>query len=298
MIVRAAPRSYLYVPGDSAEKLAGVLTRNADAVIVDLEDGVVPGNKVIARDAARQWIGALPPGERRTEIWVRINPWPEGADDLESVVSEAMSGICVPKVGGAPELHALDAALRDIELSLGIEEGSVRVQPMIETAHAVIDVLHIAGAPRVERLQLGEADLAADLGATPGPDGTEMLLARSQVVLASAGAGLGAPVASVHVRLDDSQEFAQSTRSLKRLGFGSRACIHPSQVLAANEVFTPTPQEIEHARGVVTAFAEALDLGVGVVASADRTMIDEAVVRSARLVLARAEAYEGGAGRP
>jgi len=220
--------------------------------------------------------------------WNRTNPWPSGREDVEAVVCPALTGICLAKAGDAAELVALDAALSHAEEASSLPVRSIPVQPLIETARAVLGIQQIAAAPRVERMQIGEVDLAADLGAEPDADGTEMLLARSQVVLAGAAAELGFPVAPVQGDFRDAVRFARTTAALKRLGFGSRACIHPCQILAVNDAFTPTPAEIARARSIVDSFEDAVAQGSGVVASGQRQMVDEAVVRSARRLLARA----------
>ena len=277
------------MPGDAAEKLDRVFTRGSDAVIVDLEDGVAPDAKAAARLSVAAWLATLPPaGDSSVEVWVRVNQWPAGRADVEAVVCRALTGICLAKTLDAPDLVALDATLAAVEVDSSLPVGSMSVQPLVETAGAVLAAERIARAPRVERLQLGEVDLAADIGASPGEDGLELLLARSQVVLASAAAGIGAASGPVQADFRDADGFARTTAALKRLGFGSRACIHPCQVEAANEMFSPTPAEIERARRILQSFQEVIAQGPGVFARGGR-MIDKAVVRSARQTVARAE---------
>ncbi len=179
---------------------------------------------------------------------------------------------------GVPVVPDLDQLLA----SLGSIAGVV---PLLESARAVLRAGELARAPRVQRLQIGEADLRADVGIVPGADERELLYARSHVVLASAAAGIKPPIAPVSTNFRDLDAFRASTVELARLGFVGRACIHPGQVAIANDVFTPSPEEVETARRLVGRWEFA---GAGVAVDDDGRFVDEAVVRQARLVLARA----------
>ncbi|MFI5429814.1 aldolase/citrate lyase family protein [Aeromicrobium sp. UC242_57] len=142
----------------------------------------------------------------------------------------------------------------------------------------------IAAAPRVHRLQVGEADLRADLGVTLGPDERELLWVRSQIVVTSAAAGIAPPIAPVSTDFRDLDALRASTEALARLGFVGRACIHPAQVAVVNDVFTPSAEAIAEAEEVLAALAAA---GSGVAVDSRGRMLDEAVARQARRVLAR-----------
>ena len=134
-------------------------------------------------------------------------------------------------------------------------------------------------------MQLGEHDLGAEVGIERSDDDIEFLFARSQLVFGSAAAGIGPPVGPVSVDFNDLERFRASTLTLKRLGFRSRACIHPAQVKVVNEVFTPSIMEVEQARLLVETFDDALERGSGVVRDDKGAMVDEAVVRAARRLL-------------
>ncbi len=283
----ALPRSYLYVPGDQPRMLARALDRGADAVIVDLEDAVAHAAKAKARAAVAEWLRSLDSGEE-IEIWVRINSGPIGHDDAIAVVGPRLTGVVVAKTESPDELVSLDKVLRPAEAVEGLVTGTVAVVPLLESAAAVLAASSIARAPRVRRLQLGEADLRADLGLPPRDGDTELLYARSHVVLVSAAGGLTPPVAAVSTDFQDLDRLRASTKDLARLGFVGRACIHPAQVGVVNEVFTPTPDEVDRARALVARFEQAGESHDGVVLDDDGRMVDEAVVRQARRLLARA----------
>ncbi|WP_262849046.1 HpcH/HpaI aldolase/citrate lyase family protein [Mumia quercus] len=281
-------RSYLYVPGNAPDKLAKVLGRGADAVIVDLEDAVPWASKDEARATVAAWLQALGGQTEGVEIWVRVNPGPLGVEDVAAVVAPALRGVMVAKTESRADLDAIDDALGKAEAREGLDAGSVGVVPLLESASAVLEARAIAAAPRVVRLQVGEADLAADLGLGEDVDDADWAPIRSQVVLVSAAAGISAPVAPVSTDFRDLERFAASTRALARRGYVGRACIHPAQVGVVNDVFTPSEDSLARARALVEVFDQAVAEGRGVVVGPDGRMVDEAVVRRARSVIALA----------
>jgi citrate lyase subunit beta/citryl-CoA lyase len=219
------------------------------------------------------------------------------ADDIASVTGPRLDGIVVPKVDGPDELEETVRRVRAAEREAGLPEHRVAVVALIETARGLLDVAGIARVPGVATLALGEGDLAADLGVTPSPGEPEFLLAREQVVVAAAAAGLEPPIAPVATDFRDLDAFRRSSEGLRRMGFGSRQAIHPAQVLVVNEVFTPSPTEVEAARETVAAFERAAAAQVGVVVDGAGRMVDEAVVRAARRTIARAGVTPGREGR-
>lgn len=297
-------RSHLYVPGDQAEKLERAADRGADALIVDLEDSVAPDAKPSARRLVARWLASRGYGDTAgrapAEVWVRVNPVgsarPQDVrDDVAAVVGPGLAGVCLAKAQSAEEVRVLDELLAAAEDRVGMEPGSLRVSALIESARGLLAAPSIAGAPRLSRLQIGEADLGAELGIAAGPDESELAALRLQVVVASAAAGIGAPVGPVSTNFTDLEAFAAGTERLKRLGFGGRAVIHPAQIPVVHAVFTPSPEEVRQARDLVERFDAAVAAGSGVIVDECGRMVDEAVVRVARNLLARAgsDAEEG-----
>jgi len=280
-------RSYLFVPGNDAARLAAAWTRNADALVVDLEDAVPAAAKVEARLAVADWLRdqAAAPGE----VWIRVNNHPSlFASDVAAVAQPSLTGVVVPKVADAAEAAEHASAV----LSARPEGEPLGYFPMIETARAMVEVNTIAATPGVTRMMIGEYDLAAELRIAATASGIEMLSYRSGLVLACAAAGLAPPVAPVDTDFRNLELFRDTTASLKRLGYAGRAVIHPAQAAVANEVFTPTPEEVEAAGHVLQLFEQALASGSGVTIDDDGKMLDEAAIRSARRVI---EMYGGGA---
>ncbi|MFB8275943.1 HpcH/HpaI aldolase/citrate lyase family protein [Nocardia colli] len=275
-------RSALYVPGSRPELFGKAMSSPADVVLIDLEDSVPAAAKDRARTAVVAWLDA--PRASGPQIWVRVNPGSIGEADLAAVAVAGVSAVCLAKAESADAVRAAGAVLREFEP----RPGGIRICPILETASAVLAAREIAAAPRVDRLQLGETDLCADIGIDPGPDERELWAVRSQVVLASAAAGIAPPLGPVRTDFGDLDALKISTMALARMGFRGRACIHPAQLAVVNDVFTPDSAEIERARALVARF----DAAGGAALDDEGRMVDLAVVRRARRVLA--DARSGG----
>lgn len=279
-----AARSYLYVPGDQPARLQRASERGADALIIDLEDSVAPSAKDDARTHAGRWITAA--SRSSGPVWVRVNPG-QAAADIAATVWPGVTGVVVPKAEPAL-LVQVGELLGQREPEIGLPAGALAMLALIETAAGLLAAPAIAAAERVARLGLGEADLAAELNLRPGPGREELMPLRLQIVLASAAARIAAPVAPVATNFRDLSALRESTHTALRLGFRARTAIHPAQLPVINEVFTPSAAEVSQAQQVVTAFEAAERDGSGVITGGDGEMVDVAVIRSAREVLARA----------
>jgi citrate lyase subunit beta / citryl-CoA lyase len=282
------PRSYLYCPGDRPDRLGRAHTWGADAIIADLEDSVHPRMKGVARRAVAGWLAGRPRGADvgTAEIWVRVNPG-SLAEDLDAVVGAGLRGVVLPKAEPGA-LATLGELLTRRERERDLPPGRLAVQPVIETARGLLAVAELASAPRVVRLGVGEADLAAELGADLRADPEVLGPLRLQLVVASAAAGIAAPVGPASIDFHDLGALRTSTEGLFRLGFRGRTAIHPAQVPCINEVFTPSAEQVARARAQILAFEAAAAAGIGVITGPDGTMADPAVLRSARDVMARA----------
>lgn len=269
-------RTSLYVPGDTPERFDKALASGADAVICDLEDAVAEAAKPAAHEAVARWLKA----NSGVPAWVRINNRSDLIDGdaamIRSLVADGVdfAGVVVPKADPA---------------ACSADFGGCPVVALIESAVGVAEIYEIAAVPAVVRLALGEADLAADMGMRPSPDGLELWPIRTRVVVASVGRGLVAPWGPVYTDLNDSEGLIATSESLRRLGFGGRSVIHPKQVAPVNAAFTPSAAEIARAEAVMAALAAAEAEGRGV-AVLDGQFIDAAVIRQARSVLARVPA--------
>lgn len=284
---RRLVRSYLYVPADEAERLHKARSRGADAVIADLEDSVAMIRKDLAVENAAEWL-AKKSGYTTVERWVRVNPGARGLDDVAAVFGPGLTGICLSKVSSGAEVRRASETLDSLERRSGIAGQTILIMPLIESAAGLQSLSEIAGSPRVQKLQIGELDLAADLGIQPGGDEAELGPFRSSVVVASVASGLLPPVGAVTPEFRDSDLLAVSTQRLKRAGFVGRAAIHPAQLKTIHSCFAVTPTEAAAAQDLVNRYEAAVNAGEGVILGDDGRMVDEAVIRQSRRIVALA----------
>lgn len=263
----AAPRSYLFAPGDRPERFDKAWASSADAVILDLEDAVAPERKAAARAAVAGWLDAARP------VWIRINaPDSTGyADELALLALPGVAGAVVPKAEVLPE------AL----VTLATRQGRGLVA-LIETAQGIRHAEALARTPGVVRLAFGSIDFQVDLGIEGDDDA--LLLFRSQLVLASRLGALAPPIDGVTVATGDEALLRRDTERSRRLGFGAKLCIHPQQVDTVHAAFTPTGAELAWATRVVAAMQASKGAAVAV----DGRMVDRPVLLRAQRLLAMA----------
>jgi citrate lyase subunit beta/citryl-CoA lyase len=282
-------RSYLFAPGNNEKLLTKVFTAGADAVVLDLEDAVPLTEKAQARAMVAKALKITAPDEK-PPVYVRINSldtdfW---QDDLSAVVAPSLKGIRIPKLESVDQVTEVEEVLSKTEAQKGVTSGSIEIVCTIETAKGIWAAPELARAPRVTNITFGATDYAQDVGIDAGPDELETLLARSRVVLSSRVAGIDPPIASAYIDLADDEGFRRSTEANRRLGFFGRSVIHPKQIQAVHEVFTPKPEAVAQATKIIEALDKAEEEGRGTTMTDDGQFVDIAVVRRARAVLALA----------
>ena len=292
-------RSLLFAPGNEPRKLAKVATFGAGGVILDLEDSVPLDQKVGARANVTAIAPRAAAGGR---VYVRVNPIAaktgfsadHGADDIAAVVCPELDGLVVPKVESADEVARIEALIGAAERDCGVREGGLEIVPLIESAAGLWNAYEIARASRrVRMLLFGAADFTRDLGIDWSRDETEVAYARSRLVVISRAAGIEPPLDSPWVRLSDDDGLVHSISEARRLGFQGKLCIHPRQVPIVNRGFsTVAPDELEHARRVVDAFAEAESRGSASIV-VDGRFVDYPMVEQARRTLDLGATTEG-----
>ena len=248
-------RSLLFVPADSERKLTRSQQSGADALILDLEDSVVPANRPAARAQARAFLAeASDAGFRR---YVRINPLTSGAalDDLAAVLPGKPHGILLPKC--LPEdVRTLDHYLTAFEAAFGLTPGVVRIIAIAtETPAAMFALGRYAGvSPRLEGITWGAEDLAACLGGSnrkfDGSYDDAYRLARALCLLAAADAGV-MPIDTIYTDFKDETGLAAECAAAKRSGFTAKMAIHPAQIPVINHAFSASEEELAWARKVV-----------------------------------------------
>jgi citrate lyase subunit beta/citryl-CoA lyase len=279
-------RSFLFVPADSERKLARGPESGADALILDLEDSVVPANRPVARRLARVFLDAS--GSAGFRRWVRINPLASGGalDDLAATVPGKPDGVLLPKCV-PDDLRTLDHYLSAFEAAASLPLGGVRVIAIAtETPAAMFALGSYAGvSPRLEGVTWGAEDLAACIGGNnrrlDGIYDDVYRLARSLCLMAAAAAGV-TPIDTIYTDFKDEAGLAAECTAARRSGFTAKMAIHPAQIPVINRAFAVSGDELAWARKVVALFAENPEAGT---IALDGKMIDRPHLTLARRLL-------------
>lgn len=238
-------RTLLYLPAANARAIEKARTLAADTVILDLEDAVAPEAKDSARAAA---VSAVADGDwGRRERAIRVNglgtPWAEA--DFAAVATSAADVLVVPKIEGPAD--AAQAVAR---------AGGKPVWVLVETPRAILTAAEIAATPGISGLIAGFADLAKDLRLKPGPERFPLFHAMSTIVTAARASAILA-FDGVFTDITDEAGLEAETRQAVQFGFDGKTCIHPAQLATVNRLFSPSAEEIAHARGLIEAHRAA-----------------------------------------
>lgn len=267
------PRTYLFVPGDRPERFAKALASGADAVVLDLEDAVLPAAKQRAREAIAGFVSG---SSEVARLVVRINAddTAEFAHDLALLANHTVAAVMVPKSERAATL----LAVRNVC-------SSAWMLPLVESAKGVLASEALARTPGVQRLVFGTLDYALDMGlegdlaTTLGLDAPATWLA-----LSSRAAGIASPAAGVTPAIDDEALLLAEWTRARAHGYGAKLCIHPKQVAAIHRTLTPSAEERAWAQRVLAAAEHAH----GAV-QLDGRMVDKPVIERARRIVSRAD---------
>lgn len=288
-MIASPPRSLLFVPGDSERKIAKSLDSAADVLILDLEDAVAPGRKSAARGLVQAFLRS-PRGGACAQSWVRINAL-NTADsrlDLAAILAARPYGLMVPKVDDPSELIKLDAELSTLEAQAGIEAGTTRLIPLLESPRAILTAADYLRTPlqRLSGISWGAEDLAAAVGVRSmrEPSGVWKSIldtARVQCLMVARALKIDA-IDTVTTDFKNLDVLRADCLLSYATGFSGKLAIHPDQVGVINGIFLTLSAELEHARCVIAAFEAAPGSGA---VSLNGTMIDIAHLRAARRVL-------------
>lgn len=285
------PRCLLFVPAHVERMMSKAHTLQVDALVLDLEDAVPPAEKAHARNAAARFASAHP-----GRAVVRLNPLTAstpysmacGAVDIEQAVVDGTRGVILPKVEHADDVERCETMLSRHERHLALEPGTIELYAIVETAKGVLAAEAIARARvrRPYRLCFGAGDFTTDIGVAWTRDEEESRVARSLVVMASRAAGLAPPIDSVFADIADHDGLVDSAAMAKRLGFWGKFAIHPSQVQAITQAFTPDADQVAWATEVLDGLKAAEAKGEGAFIVRGK-MIDYPIVEQARRLLER-----------
>ncbi|MBZ9770198.1 CoA ester lyase [Mesorhizobium sp. CA6] len=279
-------RSVLYIPASNDKAFAKLGSLACDAVIIDLEDAVLPAGKKAARDKIAGILAARP--ERRCEMVVRINPlaseW--GTDDLLAVAKAEPDGILLPKIATPRDILEAGDLLDD-----NFAPDSVKLWAMVETPKALLNIGAIAElgrdpASRLACFVTGTNDLVKATGILATPDRRYLMPWLMQLVLAARAGGLDV-IDGVANDFCDLDAFAPECADGAAMGFDGKSLIHPAQIEPANRAFSPSPERLAAARAIREAFARPENAGKGVIAL-DGRMVERLHLAEAEKLLAKA----------
>ncbi len=276
-------RSLLFVPGSRADMIEKAARSGADALILDLEDGVAPEAKPQARLCVAAALETAFP--EAMPVFVRVNGIASGLldDDLGRALRPRVNAICLPKAGSPEEIEAVDARLQVLEDRWGIPRGRLQIVPLIESARGVLNAAVITRGPRVAAVGFGAEDYTADIAVARTREGGELHFARAAVSLAAHAAAVE-PLDGIYADFGDPDGLRADTISARALGYTGKMVIHPAQIGTVHTAFAPSAEDVDRARRVVAAFDDARARGAGI-AVVDGAMVDRPVVLRAQRTL-------------
>lgn len=262
-------RSWLFVPGHSMKMMTKAKGLTVDAVMLDIEDGVIPENKPTARQLIPQMIEEFRDPATPT-CFVRVNAvgYSDFEEDLQAVIREGLEGIVLPKVERPEQVRYAEERVASLERERGLEEGTIKFLAAVESPIGLINALAIARASqRVIGLMMGAEDFGLEmrLPTNREKEARELLYARSALAVAAAAANVQA-VDGVWPDFKDLEGLERDSLQARRLGFTGKSLFHPGQIEVINRVFSPSPGDIDLAQRVIEAFEQAKARGDGAVA--------------------------------
>ncbi len=275
------PLITLFTPGNRRDFIEKAAKHEPDAIIIDLEDSV----PIDLKEKTRHEVAEIIP-ELSVPSLVRVNSEPEYLEeDLKAVVSKHIYGISLPMADSVELIRKADDIIGGLEKERNLEPDSVKLILLMETAlciHRCFDV--VTAAKRVESVAFGSAegaDLQRDLRCSWSVEGTEMLYARSKVLLEARAAGLKYVLDGAFSDIKNDEALRADCILSKRLGYDGRALIHPRHLPIAREVYTPNPEELDHYKKLIAAFEEAEAEGLAAI-SFEGKLVDYAMYKDAK----------------
>ena len=280
-------RSLLFVPGNTPRMLDRALNLRPDAFIPDMEDSVPWDEKANAREVTAAYVPQL----ARTGVRVipRVNSLDTGLleKDLSAVIGPHIYGVSVGKMDNPEILGEVVGIIQRIELRKGMSIGTTKLVPWIESAESIAKLHDICrSSPRIVALALGAEDFTNDMEIERTDSDAEIAYARSAIAIAARAAGILA-LDTPFFAFREPDALRENSLASRGVGFRGRFAIHPAQIDILNEVFSPSEEEINHARRVIEVFEEAAAMGRGST-SLDGKVVDVPVVKRAQALLEQA----------
>ncbi|GER88748.1 malyl-CoA lyase [Dictyobacter vulcani] len=291
-------RSELSTPGSNERMMEKAVASTADLVLLDMEDAVAPNEKVAARAKVIKSLRTLDWGKKTRAVRVNDLETEFAYQDIISIVEEAgeyLDILIIPKVKAARDVWWVDTLLTQIEKHKQLTRR-IGIEVLIEEVEAMLNVEEIARAStRVEALIFGPGDYSASQGVdSKGIEGSHAdypgdiwHYVRNKIAIAARAAGIDA-IDGAYANFKDGAGYQSECIRARTLGFVGKWAIHPDQLQIANQVFSPSPEDVDHARRLDAAYTTALKQGQGAIAFEGK-MVDAAIVRSVRNTITKAD---------
>jgi len=277
-------RSLMFVPAHNPKLLDSSLRRDADVLLLDIEDSVPVVDKQQARDNIKEFVTR--PEAKGKLIFPRVNDRESGEllKDLYELTVDGISGFMYPKSTKEEDVYFVGKLLETIEYEKGIPVGTFKLIPLIETAGAIVNIKEICTAcTRVVAVAFGCEDYVTDLGGKHDAEGQSIFYARNAIVNAARFAGV-APIDTVHIKVHDLEDLERNLILSKNLGFEGMLVLNPKELPLVNQYFSPSEEEIAWAEEMVQLTAEAKAEGKGV-AVKDNKFIGPPMLKMAEKIL-------------
>ena len=285
--IRGSLRSAIFVPGFMRKFLEKATKFPADAVLLDLEDSVPDSHKEDARKYIREY---LDQNRFNQQTFIRVNDIKSGllSKDLAATLHENTDGFMLTKVYDERDIIYFDKLLGQYEHDNGFAYGKFKILPLIETGSAIFQAYKIATAsPRLIGLAFGGEDYLTDLDGLHKEHGTSLLVPRSLIVIAARSAHIDV-LDTPFLNIRNTQGLRKEVEQARELGFSGQLLIHPTQIAVANEIFSPSDEEISEAKRIIAAIEESSREGKGTTLL-DGQLIGPPMRKRADKVLAKAK---------
>ena len=258
-------RSLMFVPAHNAKLMDSAIRTPADVLLFDIEDSVQPvANKQVARDMVVKYMQEGKFAGRN--VFPRINDRESGQllKDVTQLTIPGIAGFMYPKAKRGEDIYFFDKLLETIEYEKGIEIGTYKIIPLIETASAVLNVQEICQASkRVVAIAYGSEDFIADLEGIHDEEHVSLFTPRAIIAMGARAHNI-IPIDTVHVRVKDLEDLEKNLVLSRKLGFEGMMILNPMELELAHRYYSPSPEEVEHSKEILRLDQEARENGVGV----------------------------------
>lgn len=284
-------RSLMFVPAHNSKLLDSAAKRDADVLLLDIEDSVPPAEKQLSRDNIKEYVKRNDLNDKL--LFPRVNDRESGEllKDAYQLTINGISGFMYPKSTKAEDVYFFGKLLETIEYEKGFPIGTFKIIPLIETAGAVINIREICTASsRVIAVAFGCEDYVTDMHGKHDIEGNSIMTARNMICIGARSCGV-LPIDTVHIRVHDLEDLEKNLKISKNLGYEGMLVLNPKELPLVNRYYSPTDVEVAWAEEMITLSKEAEKEGKGV-AMKDNKFIGPPMVKMAKLILKKHEIIE------